>query len=384
VWFQTLTLTLGSVLGAELGALLALGCELGIKLGALLLLGDKLGCEVGATLTLGRALGAELGALLRLGISLGAELGWLLKLGAALILGEELGSLLALGAGLTVGGDVEPAVGCDVGLVVGCDVGLVVGCDVSAFTLLVSPSSLDGELLVSWHVPSRLKLPISLTQFPLQHCRSRKQYAPPAERLQSLLRIEILGVSPSTIDLHFLWKINPAQFPLQQWESTMHVCPPSLLPASHSPVLALYPLVTLLSELSPLHLRALGSLVNLAVDSLESAMIDTTRSINDADFIVVIVIGVVLPVWKSENLRFFRPARGRGLSSLLVQYDWPFLFRKSFIECQSWSWNSLRSSLRPLFDRVLNYLSIIMHALNDYTSMCSRSRQIMAKASKGQ
>jgi hypothetical protein len=103
---------------------------------------------------------------------------------------------------------VGPAVGCDVGPTVGCDVGLVVGCDVRASTLLVSPLSsdgeLDGELAASWHLPSRRKLPISLTQFSLQHCRSRKQYPPSAERLQSLLRIDILGASPSTIDLHFL------------------------------------------------------------------------------------------------------------------------------------------------------------------------------------
>jgi hypothetical protein len=144
--------------------------------------------------------------LLLLGVEVGCELG------AGLTLGRELGALLALGAGLTVG--------LDVGLTVGCDVGLAVGCDVDASSFSVKPAS--------WHVPSRRRLLISLTQFVLQHCRSRKQYAPSGVRLHSLA-LDVLTSSIVTTDLHFLLKRNPAQLPLQHCESSTHVCPPSLL-----------------------------------------------------------------------------------------------------------------------------------------------------------
>jgi hypothetical protein len=105
------------------------------------------------------------------------------ELGAAVKLGRELGALLTLGARLTVGCDVGLAGGCgvgladccDVGLDVGCDVGLTVGCDFIASTFWASSLSSDVEKPASWHVPSRRRTPISLTQLSLQHCLSRKQ-----------------------------------------------------------------------------------------------------------------------------------------------------------------------------------------------------------------
>jgi hypothetical protein len=149
--------------------------------------------------------------LLLLGVEVGCELG------AALTLGRELGALLVLGARLTVG--------LDVGVTVGCDVGLAVGCVVDASSLSVKSAS--------WHVPSRRRLLIFLTQFALQHCRSRKQCAPSGARLH-LLALEVLISSTVTTDLHFLVKRNLAQLPLQHCESSTHVCPPSLL-LLHSP-----------------------------------------------------------------------------------------------------------------------------------------------------
>jgi hypothetical protein len=133
-----------------------------------------------------------------------------------------------------------------------------------------SKGSVSPETSASWHVPIlRCRLPTSLTQFPLQHCLSLKHFPPLEKRLHSLLVGVTISKFPLTIDLHSLLKINPEQFPLQQLESNMHACPPSLL-SMHSPF-----------GLSPLNRRAL--------DSLEIAMRNTNTNVNDAFFIFLVV-----------------------------------------------------------------------------------------------